>query len=669
MRLRFRHIVLALLVPAGLGLLLSLVMTTSADSPAAAHAAPQPAAQRYVPGELIIRLRPHVSKRETAALLAHDGLVTLDELTPLGYLRVRVPAGRQDSVIRRLEADSRVTFVGRNHLLRIADTIPDDTYYYYQWGLSRIQAPAAWDVTTGTAEFTVAILDTGVDIDHPDIKPKLVSGKTFVTGTTSPDDDHGHGTMMAGIAAATSNNHRGVAGVSWEARIMPIKVLSAGGYGTEWDVSQGVIWAVSHGADVLNMSLAGEDDVQVLHDAVDYASAAGALVVAAAGNCGDPTTWSANGCSSYNPVLYPAAYDRVLAVAATTEADSRASFSEFQPYVDVAAPGVHIYSTLAGGSYAYVSGTSPATAFVSGLAALVWSSVPDATNDEVRAVIESSADDVNSSTSPSRDVYLGWGRINANRAVRKAIGLDLHVSKSDGQTIVRQGDRLTYTVHFTNSGAITATNVEITDTLPTGVQYVEGNPRFTTLGGSRWQLDWGDLAPGSSSAVTISVWVPATTTPGTLLTNTVQIGANGSDGAAPPPSNNQAWDVDRVVGPVLSVMPHSILFLSDTATGPQAATVVVSNVGSDTLHWETSPSADWLVVSPTSGIAWSNTPAVLTTSVRTDRITQTGYYTATLMVSATPSTVSGAPQAVGAKLVYVDHLSHMFLPLVFAGGP
>ncbi|MCU0500428.1 MAG: S8 family serine peptidase [Anaerolineae bacterium] len=310
--------------------------------------------------------------------------------------------------------------------------VPTDPDFGQQWALSKINAPAAWKVTTGIVTITIAIVDTGVDLEHPDLAAKLwinpgevpangldddENGKIddihgwhfFHSGAENAfvQDDNGHGTHVAGIAAAATNNGIGVAGVAWGAQIMPVKVLDEYGNGWLSDVAAGIVYASDQGAKIINVSLGGSALSQTLCDAVAYASqTTGALVVAAAGNTG-------------GAVLYPAACDHVLAVAATDRADQRAYFSNLGPQVDLAAPGVDIYSTwyqsgLQASGYFTRSGTSMATPQVAGVAALVWSRWPTWTPDQVSQRLLATALDLGE---PGWDVYSGWGRLDAAAAV------------------------------------------------------------------------------------------------------------------------------------------------------------------------------------------------------------------------------------------------------------
>ncbi len=328
-------------------------------------------------------------------------MAILAEIADLRVQRVSVPPGQEEAMVDRLSKDPRVEYAELDHLVH-ATIIPNDTGYTYQWGPSKIQAPAAWDVTVGSSDIIIAIVDTGVDLDHPDLNAKIVSGWDFVNDDPIAQDDHNHGSHVAGIAAAETNNHQGVAGISWQARIMPVKVLDNEGDGSYSDVAEGILWACNHGATIINLSLGGSAYSHTLEDAVEQAAGNGCLIVAAAGN------------GSGDGVDYPARFPEVMAVAATSQNDVRAGFSDYGPEVEVAAPGVDIYSTLWNDKYGLKSGTSMAAPHVAGLAALVWSVCPYLTHEEVRTIIQSTADD----RGPAGwDVYYGFGRINALAAV------------------------------------------------------------------------------------------------------------------------------------------------------------------------------------------------------------------------------------------------------------
>lgn len=416
-------------------LLAALVIVTLAALPVSAQApvpttTPPPAdfdvpQTGYVPGEILVKFKPNLSRLGAQATLGDNGLQVAGAVQPIGVLKVAVEPGQELAAIDALERDPNVLYAEPNYIAIALDTIPNDAGYASQWGLPKIGAPSAWDITTASSNVVIAVVDTGIDLDHPDFScpGKLLGGRNFVSPGASPNDDHGHGTHVAGIAAACTNNVTGVAGVAWGARLMPVKVLDYRGSGAYEQVANGITYAADQGADVINLSLGGTGPNNTLSDAVEYARNRGALVVAAAGNCGSGC-WM-GGQYYYNPLFYPAAYPATLAVAATGSSDNWASFSEHHPYVDVAAPGVSIYSTLIDG-YGTMDGTSMATPFVSGLAALIWSLNPGLSPDQVRDIIQDTADDLQTPPGeggPGKDDYTGYGRINAGRALGTMVGL------------------------------------------------------------------------------------------------------------------------------------------------------------------------------------------------------------------------------------------------------
>jgi len=267
------------------------------------------------------------------------------------------------------------------------------------WGVDRIDADLSNHTGTGV---TVCIVDTGIDKDHPDLAANIAGGKNFVAKGPNVDpnkwdDDNGHGTHVAGTVAAVDNTV-GVVGVAPQASLLAAKVLDRRGSGYLSDVIAGVDYCVQSGAEVVSMSLGTSSDVQTMHDAMDAAYAAGALLVAAAGN------------DYGGAVSYPAAYDSVVAVSATDSSDNLASFSSVGPEVELAAPGVSILSTWNDGLYNTISGTSMATPHVSGVAALAWEANPLLTNAEVRALLQSTADDLGNA---GLDNSFGYGLVDA----------------------------------------------------------------------------------------------------------------------------------------------------------------------------------------------------------------------------------------------------------------
>lgn len=314
----------------------------------------------------------------------------------------------QRGLLTQLRANPAVAYAEPNARATTA-TVPNDPGYPHQWGLAQTQASQAWDIQTGHAGIVIAIVDTGVDPQHPDLVGKSMPGWNFDASSASYEtaataDDNGHGTHVAGIAAVATNNSVGVAGSCPGCQFMPVKVLGTSGNGTYDAVAAGIIYAADHGARIINLSLSGPTFSYALQDAVKYAASRGALLVAAAGN------------HSSDMIMYPAALPNVLAVAATDSADRRASFSNFNTYISVAAPGVGVYSTswssAQGSTYTTLSGTSMSTAMVAGLAGLLAAQDGSRTSAALRTLIETTADDLDL---PGWDQDTGHGRINLLR--------------------------------------------------------------------------------------------------------------------------------------------------------------------------------------------------------------------------------------------------------------
>jgi thermitase len=281
----------------------------------------------------------------------------------------------------------------------------NDDYSGRQWAIPKIMAPQAWEVTSGANNVVIAVLDTGIDKEQVDLVGKVIAEVNFTDSPTT-DDIYGHGTHIAGIIAAWAESGTGVAGLAHDCRLMNVKVADDQGRFDSSVAAKGINWAVDHGANVINMSLVSTEPSPILEEAINYAWNKGVVVVAAAGNLVG------------TKVVYPAYYSNCIAVAATDSNDCVASWSSQGGWVDVAAPGVDIYSTLPDNQYGYKSGTSMAAAHVSGLAGLLFTLENDRNddgflNDEVRAAIEYGCDGLN--------IGAVKGRINAFYSVNRAL--------------------------------------------------------------------------------------------------------------------------------------------------------------------------------------------------------------------------------------------------------
>ena len=381
----------------------------------------------------VIEFRSGASGRGLSELMAKNGVKSVSSLPQLGMSVVSLPKGKDRAgLLKTLAAHPDVASVEADARVR-ASYVPSDPQHRSQYGNNALRLPQAWDVARGKGVI-VAVVDTGVDLTHPDLRENLVSGISFVNqvevedwdnpGQTllepfpnkGPIDDHGHGTHVAGTIAAAMNGI-GVVGAAPNAKIMPVKVLSHTRSGFGSDVASGIVWAVEHGAKVINLSLGVYGGSKPVERAVRYALAKGVVVVAAMGNDREDSYLE----YGIHP-SYPAALPGVIAVGATDDRDQVASFSNAGKWISVSAPGVDILSTTPTYEvsdplpyeYGSMSGTSMASPYVSGVAALLLSLYPNMTPAQVKARLESTADDVGIT---GFDTFTGHGRINAARAL------------------------------------------------------------------------------------------------------------------------------------------------------------------------------------------------------------------------------------------------------------
>jgi thermitase len=386
-----------------------------------------------IAGQIMVKFRDHGA---AAGVLRQHGLSEGAGIGSTGAQLIKVPAGKELQLIEALSRNPAVEYAEPDEVVTAAT---DDQYFPQQYALQNVgqsltstagtllaadgkadadvDAVEAWKVTTGDGT-KVAILDTGVANVHDDIASQVVGYANFVSADTkedpkaNPEDKYGHGTHVAGIVAAKYNNKIGVAGVCPDCSILDVKVLNDSGSGSSSVIANGISWAADNGAKIINMSLGQRVSSRTLEAAVNYAWNKGVVIVAAAGNAGTQAK------------IYPGAYPNVIAVAATDNKDNKASFSTYGKWVDVAAPGVNVYSTFPnhefllgtqnGRSMGYdvASGTSMASPVVAGVAALVWASQASPDKDSVRAKIESTADPI-----PGTGTNWARGRVNACKAV------------------------------------------------------------------------------------------------------------------------------------------------------------------------------------------------------------------------------------------------------------
>jgi len=380
----------------------------------------------YEPGRVLVLYEPGASLEAQAMALSCSGATPAEQVAnDLALVAVR--PGEELAVAERLRAQPGVLAAEPNYRV-YALASPNDPYFGSQWHHLLMHAPDAWGMTVGSSAVTVAVIDSGADLNHPDLATRLIAGRDYVDtpNDMEPRDAYGHGTHIAGLIGAVTDNYIGVAGVDWRAQLLIIRVLDQNGEGYLDNVVKGIDYAIGQGADVINLSLGSSGGAAIMQPAIDRAHAAGIVVVAAMGNQGSSTPF------------YPAACNHVIAVAATTRNDVYAYYSNWGSHIDLAAPGgeTHpsttngIYSTMPtytvtansalgmARNYDYWQGTSMSAALVSGLSALLLAANPALTPQQVESLMASTAQDLGPT---GWDQDYGWGRIDMARAVGQIV--------------------------------------------------------------------------------------------------------------------------------------------------------------------------------------------------------------------------------------------------------
>jgi subtilisin family serine protease len=367
---------------------------------------------KVIPNELVIKFKTGVVLTDVLDSLSEAGIVNVSAAPRLSCVKGTVEPGRDfDQVVAQCRGQANVEYVEPNYRLYALETppvFPNDPEFNQLYGLHQsndndIDAPEAWELTTGSANIIVGVIDTGIDYDHEDLKANIwinpgesgggkennnldddgngykddYRGWNFIYKSNDPYDDNDHGTHCAGTVGAVGNNGRGVVGVNWNVKLMALKFLGSDGSGGTAEAAEAIVYAVDNGAKVLSNSWGGGESSQVLKDAIQYAHDRGVLFIAASGNDSKNTDTSAN---------YPSNYEvpNVVSVASNDNADAVSSFSNYgRRTVDLSAPGSSVYSTRPLNRYQRLSGTSMATPHVAGAAALVMSRFPGITSDRV----------------------------------------------------------------------------------------------------------------------------------------------------------------------------------------------------------------------------------------------------------------------------------------------
>ena len=672
---------LALAVSLLVGGLLALRVVAAPLAPAADALAADARAVEAAPqvGRLVLAVPPGAAESSVRELAARGGAALDRWLSRLGLALVRVPAGQEAHAAQLLAAQPGVDFVtAYRKSVSIAD-VPLDEYYPQQWGMARVSGPAAWDLAWSDPSVVIAVVDTGVNYLQWDLRDRTwfnpgesgidpaTGGRTcadplafngadddgngyvddcrgydFAARDNDPRDGNGHGTAVAGIAAATTNNfiygrYEGVAGMARQASLMALRVLDDYGLGYPFNIAEAIDYAAQNGAAVINLSLtlpqnANPADVEQMRRAVASAQVAGVVVVGASGN------------QSYSTISYPAAFVDVLAVGASTPADLRASFSNYGDRLDLVAPGTGIVSTLMAGTHSYGlynntgNGTSFASPHVAGVAALVRGLRPDLGQADVRELIRRTADDIDAA---GWDRYTGWGRLNARAALAEAVaGLRINVEAAPAGVPV--GADTTIYMQILASApsnepagrgarvALTASAGAITPTLVTVDSAGRATARFTVpmmMGTARITATLGSVS--ATLPVSVTSGIPATLTlqaaparipsGGAQATITVTVrdeGGNAVLAGTPVLFTTTLGRLDPLVAPTTAGIATTVLtsgVVSGTAQ-VQATTAAITGVVPVEIVGAGQPFSITLTATP-AAIVVAGAPATITATV------------------------------------------------------
>lgn len=526
--------------------------------------------EEHIRGRLLVQPRVGAPQAEVLGAIARGG-ARLEKILDRANVHVlQVPEAAIDQVSAALTNSGLFTYVEPDFVAHTGATsvIPNDPDYPSQWHLTSINAPTAWGITTGGATVTIAVVDSGVDSTHPDLTSKLVAGWNFVNGTSNTADDYGHGTAVAGAAAAATDNGTGVAGVAWNTKIMPLVVLDSTGSASYSNIASAIQYAADHGARIINVSLGGSSASSTLQNAVNYAWNKGSIVFAAAMNNSSSTPY------------YPAACTYVISVSATEPAGTLASFSNYGSSIDLAAPGDNILTTMQGGGYGSWYGTSFSSPIASAVGALVLSVQPGLSASALVTLLENNADALGGYTGWNE--YFGYGQVDAYKAVLAA------------GTVVTDTTPPSVSITSPTGGATVAGTIQVQGTATdnvgvTGIQFSVDGQVLSSPASSPFAISWnaGNYANGShtlevtatdaagnvgtaSVSVTVSNTAVKDTTPPTVsitspvasayiaaATNNVTISASASDNVA---VSQVSFYIDNILKCTDTTAPYSCVW-------------------------------------------------------------------------------------------------------------
>ena len=461
---------------------------------------------QHAAGYILVGSYAGTSDDDVEQVLEEHGGRSLGKLNGLNVHVMEVPPGLELDMAARLAQNPHVRFAEVDQLVAPAATA-NDPYFPQEWHLTKIGATTAWNTSNGKG-IIIAIVDSGVDGTVPELAAQMVPGWNFYNNNNNTADVTGHGTVVAGAAAAVTNNATGVASVAGGAKIMPIRVSDTSGNALWSSVAQAITWAADHGARVVNFSYSGiSANSSTIQAAASYLRSKGGTLYVAAGNTGTRDTQSATS-------------GVITVVSATDQNDNLASFSTYGSFVDIAAPGVNIMSTQKGGGICICGGTSLATPIVAATAALILARRPDFGAAQVDSTLRTSATDLGSA---GTDIYFGAGRVNAAAAVALAGGVSIDstpptvsiASPTGGSTV---GGTVPVTVNASDNVGVTKVDLRVNGAVLAS----------DTLAPYQFSWDSTKVANGSVTLTAVAYDAAGNSTVSAAVTLKV------SNGAAPP---------------------------------------------------------------------------------------------------------------------------------------
>ncbi|MES2960114.1 MAG: S8 family serine peptidase [Pseudomonadota bacterium] len=512
--------------------------------PLIAQAAPptQSSDGPWIQGRVLVMPRAGLSDAELGKILkVHGGQARRIGNSDLHV--VELPANASEkAVAAQLAHNPHLKFAELDQIVAPA-FVPNDPYYGSAWHLSKLNTAAAWETAQGSG-VTIAILDTGVDSAHPDLASRIVPGWNFYDNNSNTSDVNGHGTAVAGAAAAASNNSAGVASVAGQAKIMPVRIASPTAYASWSTLAEGITYAADKGARIANISYSGMSGSATVQSAAQYMKNKGGLVFVAAGNSGTS--------QSVAPTT------TMIVVSATDSTDKKTSWSNYGSFVSLSSPGINIYSTSRGGGYGLFWGTSLATPVSAGVAALVMSAKPSLSGAQVESLLFSTAVDLGTA---GRDTYFGHGRVNAGAAVQAALGTATVTADTTAPSVSISAPLGSSTV----SGLVPV-NVNATDNV--GVSKVE------------LRVNGATVATDSSTPFAFS-WNSANVGNGMHSLVAVAFDAAGNSKASTTVSVNVSNTITSVVAPVLDITAPSVKLINPIAGSKVSGNVSISASATD----------------------------------------------------------------------------------------